>query len=140
MAVFSILLTQSIQIIATQKVQKMVQSKPHNAKEDLENSTSFTPRLEQTVVLQDDHHNHSHGGLLVHSTSVSVIMLEIGMSFHSILIGVSLGITTTDFVVLLIAISFHQFFEGIALSAIVQEASFKRKWVAWLMAGLCNFF
>jgi zinc transporter 1/2/3 len=36
---------------------------------------------------------------------------------HSIIIGVTLGVTTApQFLSLLIAISFHQFFEGFALS------------------------
>lgn len=52
---------------------------------------------------------------------VSLISLEFGIAFHSVLIGVTLGTTTEDFVALMIAISFHQFFEGLALSSVVSE-------------------
>lgn len=46
------------------------------------------------------------------------LLLEAGILFHSIFIGLSLSITTgPSFVVLLIAISFHQTFEGLALGS-----------------------
>ena len=88
----------------------------------------------------DAHHDHSHGGLLIHSTSVTVYLLEFGIALHSIIIGVTLGIAREDFTILLIAICFHQFFEGIALSSIILEAELKKKYLAWLMVFFCKFF
>ncbi|SNX87156.1 related to ZRT2 - Zinc transporter II [Melanopsichium pennsylvanicum] len=47
-----------------------------------------------------------------------VIAIEAGMIFHSVLIGVTLGVTTgSGFVALLISITFHQLFEGLALGS-----------------------
>lgn len=44
--------------------------------------------------------------------------IEAGIIFHSILIGVTLGVATgSGFVALLIAITFHQLFEGLALGS-----------------------
>jgi zinc transporter 1/2/3 len=54
-------------------------------------------------------------------SKVSFISLELGIAFHSVLIGVTLGTTTEDFVALTIAISFHQFFEGLAFSSMLSE-------------------
>ena len=46
------------------------------------------------------------------------LLLEAGILFHSIFIGMALSVATgTAFVVLLIAISFHQTFEGLALGS-----------------------
>ncbi|OJJ46315.1 hypothetical protein ASPZODRAFT_133349 [Penicilliopsis zonata CBS 506.65] len=46
------------------------------------------------------------------------LLLEAGILFHSIFIGMALSVTTgTPFIVLLVAISFHQTFEGFALGA-----------------------
>lgn len=46
------------------------------------------------------------------------LLLEAGILFHSIFIGMALSVATgTSFIVLLIAISFHQTFEGFALGA-----------------------
>ncbi|KAI9784819.1 MAG: hypothetical protein M1839_001549 [Geoglossum umbratile] len=46
------------------------------------------------------------------------LLLEAGILFHSVFIGMALSVATgTSFIVLLVAISFHQTFEGIALGA-----------------------
>ena len=46
----------------------------------------------------------------------AVVLLEIGIAVHSIIIGISLGISgNEEFQALLIALVFHQFFEGLAL-------------------------
>lgn len=63
-------------------------------------------------------------------------LLEMGILFHSIFIGMSLAVAIgNDFVVLLIAIIFHQTFEGLALGVRIAAIS----WPAhspqpWLMA------
>lgn len=52
------------------------------------------------------------------------LLLEAGILFHSIFIGMALSVATgTPFVVLLIAISFHQFFEGLALGSRIAAIS-----------------
>lgn len=65
------------------------------------------------------------------------LLLEAGILFHSIFIGIALSVaTSTSFLVLLLAISFHQTFEGLALgsriAAIPQFAPSSPK--PWLMA------
>ncbi|KAI9876108.1 MAG: hypothetical protein M1830_007322 [Pleopsidium flavum] len=65
------------------------------------------------------------------------LLLEAGILFHSVFIGMALSVATgTSFIVLLVAISFHQTFEGIALgsriAAITTFAPSSPK--PWLMA------
>ncbi|KAJ9477094.1 Zinc-regulated transporter 1 [Pseudozyma hubeiensis] len=48
------------------------------------------------------------------SEILGVMILEFGVVFHSIIIGITLG-TTSDFTVLFIVIIFHQMFEGLGL-------------------------
>jgi zinc transporter 1/2/3 len=67
-------------------------------------------------------------------------LLEAGILFHSIFIGMALSVATgTSFLVLLVAISFHQTFEGFALgsriSAIQFPASSPRPWLMALAYG-----
>ncbi|KAJ3410047.1 hypothetical protein HDU80_005439 [Chytriomyces hyalinus] len=84
-------------------------------------------------------HDHDHtGGMDVeegsmdgmphphsHSTETSVILLEAGIMFHSIIIGVTLGVTPDDaFGTLLAAICFHQMFEGMALGVLIGNLRF----------------
>lgn len=71
------------------------------------------------------------------------VLLEVGILFHSIFIGMALAVATgSDFIVLLLAIIFHQTFEGLALGSRIaavgwspQQAttSFQRS-QPWLMA------
>lgn len=65
------------------------------------------------------------------------LLLEAGILFHSVFIGMALSVATgTSFIVLLIAISFHQTFEGLALgSRIAAITAFpKGSPKPWLMA------
>jgi len=68
------------------------------------------------------------------------LLLEAGILFHSVFIGMALSVATgTSFVVLLIAISFHQTFEGFALgsriSAIRFPAGSPKPWLMALAYG-----
>lgn len=87
-------------------------------------------------------HSHHHED---HQTSepnpqkllLQCLLLEAGILFHSIFIGMALSVATgTSFIVLLVAISFHQTFEGLALgsriSALPQFGPSSPK--PWLMA------
>lgn len=70
------------------------------------------------------------------------LMLEAGILFHSVFIGLALSVSTgSGFVVLLVAISFHQTFEGLALgSRIASIGSFSttsyKPWLMCLMYGI----
>jgi len=60
-------------------------------------------------------HSHAHGLELLEESQrrVSTYILEAGVAAHSIIIGISLGVSSgTEFTSLLTALSFHQFFEG----------------------------
>ncbi|KAJ3255493.1 hypothetical protein HK103_006224 [Boothiomyces macroporosus] len=56
------------------------------------------------------------------------IILESGILVHSLIIGLTLGVTPDiGFISLLIAISFHQMFEGMALGILISNAKFDTK-------------
>lgn len=64
--------------------------------------------------------SHSHGSydLTGPNSKFSVIVMETGILFHSILIGLTLVVAGDSFYkTLLVVIVFHQFFEGLALGA-----------------------
>jgi solute carrier family 39 (zinc transporter), member 1/2/3 len=64
------------------------------------------------------------------------LLLEAGILFHSIFIGMALSVTPAPgFYVLLVAISFHQTFEGLALGSRIAALTFHpRSPHPWLMA------
>ncbi len=56
------------------------------------------------------------------------LLLEAGILFHSVFIGMALSVATgTPFIVLLVAISFHQLFEGMALGSRIAAIKFPRR-------------
>ncbi|KAI8071701.1 ZIP zinc transporter-domain-containing protein, partial [Gongronella butleri] len=57
---------------------------------------------------------------------ISTFLLEFGIAMHSIIIGITLGLSSEDtFIILLIALIFHQFFEGIALGTRINDLNYK---------------
>jgi zinc transporter 1/2/3 len=57
---------------------------------------------------------------------ISIIILESGILFHSVIIGLTLGVTPdTEFRVLLLAVGFHQLFEGMALGVMISNLDLK---------------
>lgn len=77
-------------------------------------------------------HGHSHGidddeedGGVRHVVVSQV--LELGIVSHSVIIGLSLGVSQSPCTIrpLIAALSFHQFFEGFALGGCISQAQFK---------------
>lgn len=66
---------------------------------------------------------------------VSIFILEFGIVFHSVFVGLSLAIAQDEFKTLLVAISFHQFFEGMGLGARFAGAIWPKNqhWVPWAL-------
>ncbi|EER23285.1 hypothetical protein D8B26_001374 [Coccidioides posadasii str. Silveira] len=68
------------------------------------------------------------------------VLLEVGILFHSVFIGMALSVSVgNEFVILLVAISFHQCFEGLALGARISALSWnpdaKQPWLMALAYG-----
>ncbi|EGD95947.1 ZIP family zinc transporter [Trichophyton tonsurans CBS 112818] len=93
------------------------------------------------------HHHHSHDSHMSEQSAqkqlLQCLLLEAGILFHSIFIGMALSVATgANFLVLLVAISFHQTFEGFALGARIAAlipalfpASSPRPWLMALAYG-----
>lgn len=99
-------------------------------------------------------HGHAHGGSLVVVGSgdvreevnklelirhrITAKVLELGIVVHSVIIGISLGTTTSIATIkpLMTALCFHQFFEGMGLGGCISQAKFKTR----AMAMMALFF
>ncbi|CDY46195.1 BnaA01g23170D [Brassica napus] len=83
------------------------------------------------------HHTHSHpqghGSCLELGSGARHVVvsqvLELGIVSHSIIIGISLGVSQSPCTIrpLIAALSFHQFFEGFALGGCISQAQFRNK-------------
>ncbi|KAH6689870.1 zinc-regulated transporter 2 [Plectosphaerella plurivora] len=76
---------------------------------------------------------HEHPDIAGQLTAI--IVLEFGVIFHSVFIGLVLA-TTEDLVVLLIVLVFHQFMEGLGLGSRLATTSWpgRRSWLPYLFA------
>ncbi|ESQ35752.1 hypothetical protein EUTSA_v10007788mg [Eutrema salsugineum] len=77
-------------------------------------------------------HGHVHGNSDVENGARHVVVsqiLELGIVSHSIIIGLSLGVSQSPCTIrpLIAALSFHQFFEGFALGGCISQAQFRNK-------------
>jgi zinc transporter 1/2/3 len=116
-----------------------------NAIESL-SDTSETPGMGlkyeyHNSAIEDDVERSQHDHVLtpeqIHKKAImQCFLLEMGILFHSIFIGMSLAVAVgNDFIVLLIAIVFHQTFEGLALGVRIADIKWpKRALQPWLMA------
>ncbi|KAH6680564.1 Zinc/iron permease [Halenospora varia] len=68
----------------------------------------------------------------------AIFILEFGVVFHSIFIGLTLAVTGSDFIVLYIVLAFHQTFEGLGLGSRLATAEWPKKkgWMPWALGTL----
>lgn len=104
-------------------------------------SKSVTPDSRAALTHKDDRGNHVH----LHGNAdekLSVMVLEAGIIFHSLLIGLTLVVSGDSFFKTLFAvILFHQMFEGIALGTCIaalspSKASFLSKMIMGIAFAL----
>ena len=95
----------------------------------LPNDVSYPPGGQDHLGHSREHKaSDAHGGLAGQLTAIFI--LEFGVLFHSVFIGLTLG-TTDELVVLLIVLVFHQMFEGLGLGSRLAIAPWP-KGKAWL--------
>lgn len=62
------------------------------------------------------------------------LILEFGIIFHSVIIGLNLGVTGEEFATLYPVLVFHQSFEGLGIGARMSAIPFGRhKWLPWVL-------
>jgi solute carrier family 39 (zinc transporter), member 1/2/3 len=64
------------------------------------------------------------------------LILEFGVIFHSVIIGLNLGVAGSEFATLYAVIVFHQTFEGLGIGARMSTIPFKPgSWLPWLLCS-----
>ncbi|CUS12170.1 unnamed protein product [Tuber aestivum] len=110
--------------------------------ENYEPETRTVNRRARSQSNSSSSHRHNNIGSrlteaqLQQKNLLQVMLLEAGILFHSVFIGMALSVATgSNFVVLLIAITFHQTFEGLALGSRIAglKAFGSGSWKPWLM-------
>jgi solute carrier family 39 (zinc transporter), member 1/2/3 len=71
----------------------------------------------------------------------AIFILEFGVIFHSVFIGLTLAVAGAEFNVLYIVLVFHQTFEGLGLGSRLATAEWPRKktWMPWVLGAAYGF-
>lgn len=126
--------------------------KPRNSTDSLDDMDDLDPIAEESATLSHPHRRKpselerttsNSDGQDPQKLFLQCLLLEAGILFHSIFIGMAVSVATgTQFVVLLIAICFHQTFEGFALGSRIAaliprlfDASSPKPWLMALAYG-----
>jgi zinc transporter 1/2/3 len=103
----------------------------------LRNDVSYPPGGEDHLGHQRDHvEGDEHANYAAQITAIFV--LEFGVIFHSIFIGLTLAVTD-NFIILLVVLVFHQTFEGLGLGARLGTATWppgSRRWTPYALGLL----
>ncbi|KAJ5511174.1 hypothetical protein LT330_006140 [Penicillium expansum] len=66
----------------------------------------------------------------------ALLILEFGVIFHSVIIGLNLGVAGDEFVTLYPVLVFHQSFEGLGIGARMSSIPFKKgSWLPWFLCS-----
>lgn len=86
-----------------------------------------------------DEENQDVSAQVLRKMNLDISLLEGGILFHSIFVGITISITTEGFIVLLVAILFHQMFEGVGLGSRIASVPYPkgsiRPWVLVVAFG-----
>lgn len=64
------------------------------------------------------------------------LILEFGVIFHSVIIGLNLGVVGAEFSTLYVVLVFHQTFEGLGIGARMSVIPIKKgSWLPWLLCS-----
>ncbi|CAG8579434.1 11028_t:CDS:2, partial [Racocetra persica] len=92
---------------------------------------------EDSEKLDANEHLHHHAQTVLSSRAqiIGIVILECGICFHSVIIGMALSVAGDEFISLFVALIFHQTFEGLGLGSRIAELSFPPKsFEPWLMS------
>ncbi|KAK1827665.1 putative transporter [Podospora conica] len=75
--------------------------------------------------------------LVYKKMAMNISLLEGGILFHSVFVGMTISITIDGFIILLVAIVFHQMFEGLGLGSRIAAVPYKKGSIRpWVLVGL----
>ncbi|CEJ61711.1 Putative Fe2 /Zn2 regulated transporter [Penicillium brasilianum] len=102
------------------------------------------PDVEKTVQAYNDEKQHqtsSETDMTIAERSfrqqiAAFLLLEFGIIFHSVIIGLNLGVTGSEFATLYPVLVFHQSFEGLGIGARMSAIPFgNHTWLPWMLCA-----
>ncbi|KAF1835226.1 Zinc/iron permease [Decorospora gaudefroyi] len=108
----------------------------NRAMPDLPNYQQQQAPQEQSTIsyFDDDDVEQAVDPLVLKKKSLQITLIEGGILFHSVFVGMTVSITADGFIILLIAIVFHQMFEGLGLGTRIADVPYPRNsWKPWAL-------
>ncbi|KAL4889994.1 Zinc/iron permease [Aspergillus ambiguus] len=108
-------------------------STPHQARHlALDEEPAMTPAQKQPHVCLEEASVTSERAFK--QQFAAFLILEFGIIFHSVIIGLNLGVTGDEFATLYPVLVFHQSFEGLGIGARMSALHFgQRGWLPWVL-------
>jgi solute carrier family 39 (zinc transporter), member 1/2/3 len=110
-----------------------------NNREDrpLATAASHASHSHQFLHSADQDHHHQATYRDFYSQIAAFMVLEFGVIFHSVIIGLNLGVVGDEFPTLYAVIVFHQSFEGLGIGARLSAIPFPREyhWMPWALCA-----
>lgn len=101
----------------------------------LQSQRVFEKKFQEDFVIEDRDDDHARQ-LAVRQQIAAFLILEFGVLFHSVIIGLNLGVSGDEFSTLYVVLVFHQSFEGLGIGARLSAIPFKKgSWVPWLLCA-----
>lgn len=98
--------------------------------DEITESPTRTKATTSMVVREDS----IHGERSFRQQIAAFLILEFGIIFHSVIIGLNLGVTGDEFATLYPVLVFHQSFEGLGIGARMSAIPFGRHtWLPWVL-------
>jgi zinc transporter 1/2/3 len=92
------------------------------------------PQETSNVSYFDDDVEKAVDPMVLKKQSMQITLIEGGILFHSVFVGMTISITAEGFIVLLIAIVFHQMFEGLGLGSRIAAVPYpSNSWKPWVL-------
>ncbi|PSR73748.1 Zinc/iron permease [Coniella lustricola] len=110
---------------------------PANEDSRFTNEVSYPPGGEDHLGHKRDHQDPDS----LAAQMTALFILEFGVIFHSIFIGLTLAVAGDEFTVLYIVLVFHQSFEGLGLGTRLAQAQWPRgrEWLPYVLGGAYAF-
>ena len=105
-----------------------------HTREHIDHDDQGDPSTEESAVHRHDKPSHEVEDYAAQMTAICI--LEFGVIFHSIFIGLTLAVAGEEFVTLYIVLVFHQTFEGLGLGSRLAATPWPRskRWTPYLFA------
>ena len=105
-----------------------------HTREHIDHDDQESPSTQETAVNKHDKNPHAVEDYAAQMTAICI--LEFGVIFHSIFIGLTLAVAGEEFITLYIVLVFHQTFEGLGLGSRLAATPWPRskRWTPYLFA------